>query len=555
MRGRTAAWLLPALLFIGLHARTLDYGFVWVDEAEIVTGSILRPPGRILAAFGEPLQDLSGFAVRPFSQPYYRPLQVVLASALDAVFGREPRTFRAASLLLGAATASLFGLLALGVLRRPLPATLSAAVFAVHPVGLETYVWISGLSAALVGLFLVASLLAGQAALATRGRARATWVGASAVALALGLLSKENAAVAPALQLALAASAVADARRAGGGGPPWRATAALVGLQAGLVALYLFALRPAVLGRSFTGAEWIGGSFATQWWTSFALWPEVLAWLFAPLHSTTSDAVRVVASGRDPLALAGLALAAGSALAWAVCLRRGHAAAAAGLAWIWIAFLPTSGITPLLHAHAERNLFLSVFGAALLWGAALGALRRRGLSEAVCAALAAALVALLAQRSWARAPAWRSTTELFERDVAADPRHREGRLNLAVAYLLAGRVDEAKRAADALAAQQPAQEGWHSYLLEQNLRQLVCIANAAAGRDADTFRRYPLAAPPSSAEIWREPGFRACQAEALERLGRCALALPIYEELARGARGDDAAAFAQAAERCAGGEP
>src|SRR5206468_6103310 len=148
----------------------------------------------------------------------------------------------------------------------------------------------------------------------------------------------------------------------------------------------------------------------------------------APLHSTTSDAVRVVASGSDPLALAGIALAVGSALAWAACLRRGHAAAAAGLAWIWVAFLPTSGLTPLLHARAERNLFLSVFGAALLLGAALGALRRRGLPEAICAALAAGLVFGLAQRSWARAPDWRSTTELFERDVAADPHHREGRL-------------------------------------------------------------------------------------------------------------------------------
>jgi len=550
MRGRTAAWLLPALVFALLHARALDYGFVWVDEAEIATGTILRPPGRILAAFREPLQDLSGYAVRPYVQPYYRPLQVVLASALDAGFGREPRSFRAASLALGTATSALFGLLALGVLGRSGPAALAACAFAAHPVGLEIYVWISGLSAALVGLWLVASLLAGQRALAASGGARLAWIGASALALALGLLSKENAAVGPALQLALAAGAAAQARRTRVAGPPWRAVAALVALQAALVAGYLFALRPAVLGHALTGAGWIGGSRATQWATALALWPELLAWLFAPLHSTTSDAVRVVTSARDPLALAGLALAAGSAVAWALCLRRGHGAAAAGLAWIWIAFLPTSGLAPLLHAHAERNLFPAVFGAALLQGAALGALLRRGLPAALGAALAAALVGALAERTWARTPAWRSTAELFGRDVAADPRHREGRLNLAVGHLLAGRAEAARREAAALAAQDPVREGWHSYLLEQSLHQLVCVANAAAGRDADTFARYPLAAPPGPAEIWREPGFRACQAEALERLGRCALALPIYAELARGASGDDAAAFAQGAQRC-----
>src|SRR5262249_51094696 len=395
MRGRTAAWLVPALVFAALHARALDYGFVWVDEAEIVSGTILRPPGRILAAFGEPLQDVSGYAVLPYTQPYYRPLQVVLAGALDAAFGREPRSFRAASLCLGTATAALFGLLALGVLGRGGPAALAASVVAAHPVGLEIYVWISGLSAALVGLFVVASLLAGERALAAGGRARAAWTLASALALALGLLSQEDAPVVPALQLALGAGAAAGARREGGAAPPWRALASLVAAQAALVALYLFALRPAVLGHSLTGAGWIGGSRVTQWWTSLAQWPGLFAWLAAPLHSTTSDAVRVVTSGSDPLALAGVALAAGSAVALVGCLRRGHGAAAAGLAWTWIAFLPTSGVAPLLHAHAERNLFLPAFGVALLWGAAQGALQRRGVPARPVAALAAALVLAL----------------------------------------------------------------------------------------------------------------------------------------------------------------
>ena len=73
------------------------------------------------------------FATRTFAQPYYRPLQVVTASALDAAFGREPRSFRAASLLLGAATASLLALLALGLLRSPGAAALCGAAFAADP--------------------------------------------------------------------------------------------------------------------------------------------------------------------------------------------------------------------------------------------------------------------------------------------------------------------------------------------------------------------------------------------------------------------------------------
>ena len=47
--------LLPALLFGALHLPALDYALVWTDEPEIVQGSILRPPGRILNAFAEPV--------------------------------------------------------------------------------------------------------------------------------------------------------------------------------------------------------------------------------------------------------------------------------------------------------------------------------------------------------------------------------------------------------------------------------------------------------------------------------------------------------------------
>src|SRR5262245_36969656 len=551
MRGRLAVWVLPPLFFLALYARTLDYGFVWVDQAEIVTGSILRPLGRIAAAFAEPLHAVESVGTRALRQPYYRPLQVVVASGLDAAFGRAPRTFRALSLLLGAVTSALVARLARARLRSAGAAALCGAVFAAHPVNLEVYVWVSGLASALLGACLLASLLAGERALAGARGLRPVCAAASLLGLALALLAKESAVVAPALQLALAASAAADARRNVARAPAWRAVAVLAALQAALVAVYLFVLRPAVLGSSIPPAAPIGGDLATQWRSSIAAWPAALGWLFAPLRSSTSDALRVVASWADPGVLAGLALAAGSAWAWLACLRRGEGAAAAALAWLWLAFLPTSGLVPILHARAERNLFPAVVGAALLFGAAGAWLRRRGAPVALCAALGALLVLGLAQRSWVRTPAWRSTTDLFEGDVAADPRHREGRVNLAVAYLLAGRTDLAKLQTDALAAQRPEAEGWHSYAIEQNVRRLVCTVNAAAGRDADTLRTYPLVPPPTPADVWSEPGFRACQAGAAERSGRFAPALDLYAELARGSGADEGAPLALGAARCA----
>jgi hypothetical protein len=550
MRARVAVWCLPALLFLALHGRALGYEFVWVDQAEIAAGTILRPPGHILAAFGEPLQQQEGFATALLSQPYYRPLQVVTASALAAAVGRSPVAFHALSLVLGAATAALFGVLALAWLRDPAAALLAGALFAAHPGLLEIYVWVAGLSAALMGLFLIASLDTGLRSLgAASPRARWSWGAASLAALALALLSKENAAVTPALLAALGLALWLRARAHGEAGPRLPALAVLVAAQLALVAIHLLVLRPAVLGRSLTGAPAIAGSLVTQWQSSLAQWPSQMLWLFAPLHSNTSDAVRIATSWSDPCVLAGVAIALGSAIACGWLARRGHALAAAALAWIWIAFLPTSGLTPLLHARAERNLFLSIFGAALLAAIGMAALARTRAPRAAVVALGLAAVLVLSQRTWARSPDWRSSEALFSRDVTDDPRHREGRINWIIALAESGRTAEAKQQVDVLAAQRPVEEGWHSYMLDSNLRELVCLVNAAAGADTDTLRRYPPH-PLGRAEVWSEPGFHACYAAALERMSRCEDALPIYTMLARGSRGADAQRFAAGVARC-----
>jgi hypothetical protein len=547
---RDALVLLPALLFLALHARTLDYGLVWTDVPEIAHGSILRPPGRILHAFREPLHAIDDFATRPFTQPYYRPLQVVTASALARAFGREARPLRVVTLALGAVTALLFSLLAAQLLRSRRAGVLAGAIFAAHPVGLEIYVWVGGLAAALAGCFAIASLLcATRYLLAAAPRPRLAWGALSCAALCGALLSKETAAVVPALLAALMLGLHArdrDAREA-----PWptQAAAVLLGLQLALLAGYLLALRPAVLGTSLTGSSPIGGRLASQWASSLAVWPELFAWMLAPLHSTTSDVLEVVPSLLTTGPLLGLALALASAVAWVWLLRRGRGVSALGLAWTWLAFLPGSGLVPLLHARSERNLFLSVFGVALLLASLGPVLRRLRVPSALATALAIAFVVGLAERSWRRQPAWHSTTSLFERDVAAEPRHREGRLNLVVAYAEQGRFDAAKPHVDVL-LEQRAPTRWTSYALEANLLETACLVNAALGRDVDTRRAVAGDPPPANASaVWRMPGFYACYAQALLRLGRPGEALPLFEALQRGAAGAAGAHFALGAAR------
>jgi hypothetical protein len=548
---RDAFVLLPALLFLALHARTLDYELVWTDVPEIAHGTILRPPGRILHAFAEPLHAIDDFAATPFTQPYYRPLQVVVASSLAAAHSREARPLRVVTLALGAVTAILFTALAAGLLGSRPAALFAGSIFAVHPVGLEIYGWVGGLAAALAGAFAIASLLCATRALGDgSARARASWGALSGAALCLGLLSKENAAVVPGLTLAIALGLGVRRRREPDSPRVAVPVAALlVGSQALLVLAYLLLLRPAVLGTSLTGSPPIGGSLVSQWASSLAVWPQALGWLVVPLRSTTSDVVRVVPSLLDPLALAGLGLVGLSAGVWALLLARGQGAAAIGLVWVWLAFLPTSGLAPLLHARAERNLFLPVFGLALLAASAGGLCRRLRVTGLVASAAAILVVAGLAERSWRRQPAWRSTRALFEQDVAADPRHREGRLNLIVGYAEEGRFDLAKPHVDVLLRQRRPRD-WTSYALDANLLETSCLVNAALDRDADTWRAVasdPLPSSPSA--VWLMPGFYACYAPALLRLGRPGQALPLFEALHRGTAGTARVGFALGAAR------
>ena len=85
---RWALLLAPALVFLALHARSLPYEFVWVDESEIVQGAIFRPLDELPRAFVEPpwkLDDqLSGL------QAYYRPLHVVVANLVHHSAGDRP---------------------------------------------------------------------------------------------------------------------------------------------------------------------------------------------------------------------------------------------------------------------------------------------------------------------------------------------------------------------------------------------------------------------------------------------------------------------------------
>jgi hypothetical protein len=527
---RILALLLPALIaplaFALLYLPSLDFPFVWEDESAIGTGTLLRPAGETLAAFGEPLHRIEhrGAAAR---QAYYRPLPVVALSLVDQQLGRAPGSFRAMTIASGALCAAVFGGFAAWLFGRAGPALFAALFAALHPVGIETTVWIAGVPATISAVFMIASLASAMAATRAAGpRAAAGWGALSIAGLALGLLSKEQATVTPALLAAMLLSFGAGARP--------RAAVSILAAQLALVVAYFLALRPAILGSAFPALPPIGGSQATQILTSVASWPRQLGWIFAPLTSSTSDTVRIVELVASlPFAL-GVLLALGSLLAWLALLRAGAKVAALGLAWIWIAFAPTAGLLPQLHAAGERYLFLSTLGAGLLLadlGARWLASEPDGKRRVVAVGAAVLALAVLAQRTHARIPDWSSTQRLFETDLAGDPAFREAYFVLGARALQAGRFAEASERIAPLLAQDARFEGTSGYLNWLSLAELACLADLgrqdfAAVLDLESrwLREFPALA--------RAPTVRICAAQARDGLGRTEQALAVYLEVA-----------------------
>lgn len=523
---RWLSLLLPALItplaFAVLYLPSLDFPFVWEDEGAIAAGTLLRPAGQTLAAFSEPLHRIEGQGAAA-RQAYYRPLPVVALSLVDQQLGREPRRFRALTIAAGALCAAAFGAFAGFLFGGAGPALFAALFVALHPVGIETTVWITGVPATISALFMIGSLaLALSAIRAVNTRAAIGWGALSMASLVLALLSKEQAAVTPALLLAALLSLGAGPRRA--------AATRLVLLQTLLVAVYFLALRPAVLGSALTGVPPIGGSMATQWLTAIASWPRQLGWLFAPIRSSTSDTVMIVDSLASLRLALGLALALGSLVAWWWLRRAGARIAALGLAWIWIAFAPTAGLLPLLHASGERYLFLSSFGAALL----LADLGRRWLPgpppawrRRLAPGLALLVLFVLAERTRARLPDWSSTQALFETDLARAPNFREAYFMLGVKAAEAGRFAEASERIAPLLSSDARFQGSAGYLNWLSLAELACLSSLG-GQDfagvlaleARWQREFPA--------LTRAPSFRVCAAQARDGLGRTAEAVESY---------------------------
>jgi len=366
---------------------------------------------------------------------HYIPLTWMSFGLNYVLGGLNPRGYHLLNLLLHGANAVLFFLIArrLIALARPggasptssalsLGAAFSALLFAVHPLRVESVVWITERKDVLCGLFFLAALLAYLKTVES-GTLDRRWQVVSLASFAAALLSKAAAMPLPAILFLLDVYPLRRAR----GALAWRHILvekipwAILGAAGAVVALRAVYSGTAVTDYARYGlsARLAMTTFTFVFYPARWFWPVELM----PLYELPPE-IRLLA---PRFLLPALAFLGVTAVLLAL-RRRWPAGLAAWVASI-LMLLPISGAVHSGHQLAhDRYSYLSGLGLALLFGGGLTWLlnaRALGRVSAVIArsvtAGAVAVVLVLAIGTWDQSKVWQDSETLWTWATGTDP--------------------------------------------------------------------------------------------------------------------------------------
>ena len=441
-------------------------GFVW-DDAILVEEPVIR------AASG--LKNI-WFSFSDIKQEgHYWPLVYSSFWLEHKLWGLAPAGYHAVNVALHLVNCLLLWRL---LVRLRVPgAVVIAAVFAVHPVHVESVAWIIERKDVLSALFYLSAVL--------------VWIrfveqpqpGRYALALGLftaGLLSKSVVVTLPVALLIwhwwrYGKVTPIDLLRLA----PFAVVA--VAITVPDLAFYASREQPLELGYSLVERALIA-SRALWFYAGTLVWPAELAVIYPHWE---------VGAG-DPWGWAYLAAAAGLAAGLWLGRRRIGRGPLAGALFFAVTLGPVLGFVDYGYLQysfvADRYQYLACIGVltVLIGGAAHGVGRLPDRFRAVrigACALTAVVVAALGALTWRQAGVYRDEITLFSHVVAHNPAARDAHLNLGNALIKAGRNEEALAAGRIAVEQRPESADAHSNLgaAQMNLEQFE-----AAG---ESFRR------------------------------------------------------------------
>jgi tetratricopeptide (TPR) repeat protein len=426
---RRHAWLfglfLAAITLIA-YQPAWHAGFIWDDDRYVTENPLLTAPDGLRRIW---------FSLDSLSQ--YFPLTYTTFYMERGLWGLNPAGYHWVNLLLHAANALLVWRV-LARLRVP-GAWLAAALFALHPVQVESVAWITERKNVLMGLFFLLTLLAWIQFIADQSKRRWRFYAAALVLYALALLAKTTACTLPAALLLILWLEKMPVN--------WRRLAQVapfvaMGIGMGLVTVWWERHHQGTQGKLFEM-----GLVERALIASRALWFYVgkLLW---PAHLTFSYP-RWTISASDPraygwvLGTAALGVAIWRARRWA---GRSVEVAAAFFAAM---LSPVLGFimlyTFLFSFVADHYQYLACIGPMALAAAAMETgLGRVGwgkpfLQPALCAALLMALGAL----TWKQCGMYANAETLWQATLRLNPASWMAQCNLGNAFLEKGQVDVA----------------------------------------------------------------------------------------------------------------
>lgn len=433
-RGIAIGALLAAVLAAVVYAPAARFEFVNYDDPRYVTGDPRvragLTPETVRWAFGR-------------QQDNWHPLTTLSHVAVWQVAGGDPAAHHVANVAVHAVNAALV-VLALGALGiGAIPATLTALLFALHPLRVESVAWVTERKDVLCGLGFLLTVWAYAAWVRRPSRARGA---ALLAAFAVGLLGKPMVVTTPLVLLLLdvwplARTDVPFARRV-------------------REKLPLFALA-ALTGAATIVAQRVGGSMSTL--SSLPLGPRLANAVVAQVRYLWATVWPVDLAffypyqAWSPLAVAASAAVVGGLCVLTIALAPRRPWLAVGWYWWLVMLLPVSGIFQVgEQAMADRFTYLPCLG--LFLGTVVQVqvmVARRPALARVAVGAAVALLVVLTMLTRRQLWTWENSETLARHALAVTRDNHLAHLNLGQALVARGEHAAGRREYEAAGAIAP----------------------------------------------------------------------------------------------------
>jgi len=438
---RVKAALLAALLVgmvLAAYGPALRAGFIWDDDDYVTENPLLHTPDgfeRIWLSMDAPSQ--------------YFPLVYTAFRIEYGLWGLDPFGYHLINVLFHAANALLLWLL---LRRLDIPgAWFAAAVFALHPVHVESVAWITERKNVMSLFFSLASMLAWQRFIEPRGSSGWRSYAAALIFYALALSSKVTACTLPAAQLLLLwlRGHRIDRRRIA------QVTPFLaLGVAMGVVITYWERHHIGTLGDRFSSSlieSFLIATRATWFYLGKLLWPTQLTFSYPKFGIDPSDPLQYTWA------------VAGAALLWLLWRWRsavGRAPLAAAIFFV-ATLSPLLGFIPLFTFWytyvADHYQYVASIGPIVLLSAGATQLLRDRTSLGMRGLASVAALALvgLAVLVWNQSRVYESEETLWRDTIAKNPTSWMAQTNLGRYLSREERFEEAADAYDRVFAIRP----------------------------------------------------------------------------------------------------